>query len=185
MKKYLVYQKKYFPFFIVFLTIAVAGYFQCSQDSRSYSNVKSDEKRNFTENEKANTLAGLQSESVRIIKLKLLEGNQKRIYPNRVTRNIFSTSETQESVQKSGSSSSNPLPTPPPLFSYKLISIVRIHKSNQTNEIAVFSNGRDNVFVKEGEMIDPNFQLIKINIDHVLVKFSGSPDAIRIELRGN
>lgn len=127
----------------------------------------------------------------RILKLHLLQRMKEAPNPNlnKESRNIFLAS------RESSGGQSNPQAGSPqegqrtpqlviPPFPYKIIGKVRFLKPGGPEEYAVIFNGFGNTFVKEGEMIDPNYKLIKLYENDADVQYAGLAEIIKVEIKG-
>lgn len=126
-----------------------------------------------------------------LLKLHLLQRADANSNQNKEPRNIFlpqQHSKSSNGLRESESSlpgEEKPAPFLTPAFPYKVLGKVRFHQADGFEQVAVVFNGFSNIFVKEGEMIDPNFRLLKINEDDVDIQYSDQTEIIKIEIKGN
>lgn len=133
----------------------------------------------------------------RIIKVHLLQKTKEAASPSpdKERRNIFRISGESSSGLSSSQTGSTQAGSPQgggkdpklvvPPFPYKIIGKVRFLKPGGPEEYAVIFNGFGNLFVKEGEMIDPNYKLVKLNEDDADIQYVGLDEILKVEIKGN
>ena len=186
--------KNIFPFSRKKVVLAAAGFVFMLSLFSYFPNIQTANSNNKKAEEAVDAqganLSKIQGKKLEpLLKLHLLQRAEDNSNQNKEPRNIFlpqqhtqSSSRLQESILP-GVEKPEPFLSPP--FPYKVIGKVRFHKSAGFEDVAIVFNGFSNVFVKEGEMIDPNFKLIRINEDDVDIQYSGQNEIIKIEIKGN
>lgn len=179
--------KKYIIVIVLFITLLTLFFY--SRNNQSISTDDKTKKEKIIDNNGNDIQEKKDPNNNRLIKLHLLEKNRDSIDLKKESRNIFLAKKNEKNINKQEIKEEEKFATLQipqiPQFPYKLIGVVRIYKSSNYTKFAVFFNGSENVFVKEGEMIDPIFQLIKINEDDVDVMYLEYNTLIKVEIKGS
>lgn len=176
--------KKHIIVIVLFITLLTLFFY--SRNNQSISTDDKTKKEKIIDNNGNDIQEKKDLNNNRLIKLHLLEKNRDSIDLKKESRNIFLAKKNEKNINKQEIKEEEKFATLQiPQFPYKLIGVVRIYESSDYTEFAVFFNGFRNVFVKEGEMIDPIFQLIKINEDDVDVMYLDHNTLIKVEIKGS
>jgi hypothetical protein len=110
---------------------------------------------------------------------------QKRTLPVTESRNIFLAANNGQNVVQDRPSPKEESPAIlTPAFPHKFIGKVRIQKADTFEELAIFLTNSGNFFVKEGNMIDSDFKLLKINDNDADVQYVGNAEMIKVQIKG-
>ena len=133
----------------------------------------------------------------RDLKLHLLQRMKEHPNPdlNMEPRNIFLVSRESSGEQIGPQADSSQACNPQgkeripqfivPLFPYEITGKAQFLRPSGPEEYAVIFNGFGNLFVKEGDMIDPNYKLLKLYENGADVQSGSLAEFIKVETKGH